>query len=166
MASVADVTTRPMPSPRRMNGGHRWRYDESTCRVRSESRATDEASRPAVMGNHGPNRLVSLAPTGPEKAKVTVRGSSRSPAPTGLNPWTLCRYSEMKNSTPNRAKKLKRTMIVLNEMARSRKMRSGTSGSRTTLSTATNATRRTSPAAITPRVRALPQPQLWALIRP
>ena len=25
MASVAEVTTRPMPSPSRMNGGHRWR---------------------------------------------------------------------------------------------------------------------------------------------
>ena len=91
MASVADVTTNPIPSPRRTNGGHRWLYGESTWSVTNEKMAIDEASRPKVIGSQGPNRLTRRAPSGPAKAKVIVRGSSLRPAPTGLNPCTLWR---------------------------------------------------------------------------
>ena len=91
MASVAEVTTNPMPRPNRTNGGQRWLYGESTCRVTKEKMASDEASRPKVMGSQGPNRLTSRAPIGPANAKVIVSGRSRRPAPTGLNPCTLCR---------------------------------------------------------------------------
>ena len=68
----------------------------------------------------------------------------------------------MKNSTPNRAKKLSSTMTVLTDTERTRKMRNGISGLLTWRSMTTKTTSRTSPPAISPSVPWSPHPQLWA----
>ena len=84
MASVADVTTSPMPRPNRTNGGQRWMYEESTWRVTKEKMATEEASRPKVMGSQGPNRLTSRAPErsregeGDRERQETQAGADRA----------------------------------------------------------------------------------------
>ena len=54
-----------------------------------------------------------------------VSGSVRTPAPTALYPWTLCRYRLMKNSTPNSAKKFSITAADPIVTERSRKIPSG-----------------------------------------
>ena len=72
----------------------------------------------------------------------------------------------MKNSTPKSAKKSNKTMTVLTDTARTRKIARGISGWCTRCSMSTKAARRAKPAATRPRVLAAPQPQFCALTKP